>query len=147
MELLEFLEGIHYVLVLGKLLRHLAEFLLSLKILLEVEIAQIPVNLNFIVELLYIELISVIYVSEILDWNRSNGTPSCLKFTECRESCTQILLILDEGLQIVNHSLFPCEILLPLGLLPAVVLRTLLLVSGIYGFEAIFKDCERIQIV
>ena len=98
MKFLEFLECVHDVFVLGETLRHLAEFLLGLKILLEVEIAQIPVYLDFIVELLDIELICVIDVAEMLYRNRADSAPSCLQLTEGRECCPEIFLVLHQRL-------------------------------------------------
>ena len=145
MEFLELLESVHDILIFGKSLRHLAELLLGFEVLLEVKVAQIPVYLDFIIEFLYIELIGVIQIPETLYRNRPYSTPSRLQFTECREGCPKILLVLHKGLQIVNHGLLPDQILLPLCLLPAVELRTLLLVSGIDGLEAVLKCRKRIQ--
>ena len=144
MEFLEFLECIHYILVLRKSLGFLTELFLSLQVLLEVKVSQVPVDLHLIIELLYIELIGVIQIPEILSRNRTCFTPSGLKFPECRECCAEVILFFHQRFQLIYHSLFLLQVLLSFLVKFPVILSSFFLIPIIYSFESVFKCGKRI---
>ena len=144
MEFLEFPESLDDIIVLSELLSGLAELLLGLKVLLEVEVAEIPVYLDHVVELLDIELVRVVKVTELGRGNRSDLPPAVLQLAESGEGGTDILLFLDKGLEILDHGLLSHEVVFPLGILLTIVLGALLLVVGINAFERGLNRLERI---
>ena len=85
MELLEFTEGLDDILVLSQLFSSLAELLLCFKVLLEVKVAKVAVDLDHVVELLHIELIGVVKIPELGCRNRTDLPPAVLEFPEGRE--------------------------------------------------------------
>ena len=145
MKFLELFERIHNILILGKFLSRLTEFLFSLKILLEVKVSQISVYLDFIIELLDIELVCIIQIPEVLCRNRSDGAPSCLKVPECGECGPEIILLLDKRLKFINDSLFLGKVVFPFSLYLLIVFGTLFLIFHVYSLESVFKCSERIQ--
>ena len=144
MELLKLSECLDHILLLGESLRLLAELLLGLKVLAEVKVAKLTVDLDHIIELLYIELICFCDVSVILCRNWSYSSPACLDFTEFRECRIHILLLLEERLEICDHSLLQRKILLSFLLERLVILCALFLIPVILLFKACLNDCERI---
>ena len=144
MELLKFSEGLDHILLLGESLRLLAKLLLSLKVLAEVKVAKLTIDLHHIIELLDIELICLSDVSVILCRNRSDRSPACLDLAEFRECGIDILLLFEERLEICDHSLFKRKVFLPLLLKRLVVLRALFLIPVILLFKACLYDCERV---
>ena len=144
MQFLKLAESLDDILVLREFLGSLAERLLGLKILLEIKIAQIPVDLDHVVELLHIELIGVVQITELRGGNRSDLPPAVLELTEGREGGIHILLLLDQILQILDDSLLLREVILPLGVLLTVVLGTLLLIVGIDTLESGLHSLERV---
>ncbi len=144
MELLELTESLDDILVLGKSLGGLAELLLGLKVLLEIEIPQVAVDLHHVVEFLHVELVGVVQVTELCGRNRTDLPPAVLELTESRECGVHILLLLDEVLKILDDSLLPGEVLLPLGILLAIIFSTLFLIVGIDTLEGGLHGLERI---
>ena len=110
MKLLELLESIYHILACCKFLSLLAEFLLSLEVLLEVEITHVAVDLDLVVEFLYIELVGVVEISELGLRHRADFSPAGLEGPELRERSAYILLLLDKGLEFLHDSLLLGEI-------------------------------------
>ncbi len=144
MKLLELAESLDNILVLGEFLGGLAEPFLRLKILLEIKIPQITVDLHHVVEFLDIELIGVVQVAELRGRNRTDLPPAVLELTESRECGIHILLLLHEVLKILDHSLLLGEVLLPLGILLAVIFSAFFLIVGIDTLESGLHCLERI---
>ncbi len=144
MKLLKLAERLDDIVVLGKLLGRLAEGLLGLKVLLEVEVTQVAVDLHHVVEFLDIELVGVVQVTELGGRNRADLSPTVLKLTESGECGINILLFLHKVLKILDDSLLPGEVLLPLGILPAVIFSALFLIVGIDTLESGLNGLERI---
>ena len=130
-EVLQFLEGLDDILLLGQFLGGLAESGLHLEVLLEVEVAQVAVDLDHVVETLDVELVGVVDVAES---GRRDGTdlaPAVLDLAESRESRGDVFLLFDEGLEVLDHGLFLHEVLLALLVELAVVLCALFLIRCI----------------
>ena len=105
MELLKLLESLDYILILGKLLGLLAELLFRLEVLLEIEVAKLAVDLDQVVELLYIKLISIVDIAEGSSGNRPDLSPTVLDFTELREEILHVFLGLYKSLEVLDNSL------------------------------------------
>ena len=131
MEFLKFAECLHHVRILSKFFGILAELLLCLKVLLEVEVAEFAVDLHHIIELLDIQLICLIDVPVVLCRNRSDSPPSVLDLTELRECRIDIFLLLEKSLEIGNDSLFCSKVVLAFLFELPVVFSTLFLISVI----------------
>ena len=144
MKFLKFLECINDVFTFRKFLRFLAECLLGFKILLEIQVPEVPVYLDFIVELLDVELVCVIQIPEVLYGNLADGTPSRLKFTECRKCRSEIILFFYQCFQVIDDSLLLLQVLFPLGFQFPVIFSTFFLIPIIYGFKTILESCKRI---
>ena len=129
MQFLKFTECLDYIIKICKLLSLLTEFCLNLKVFLEIKIAELAVDLDHIIELLHIELISLIDIPVALNRYRSDSLPSVLDFTECRESRIHILLLLKKSLQVSNNSLLKGKILLAFLIKLPVIFGTFLLIS------------------
>ena len=136
MQFLEFLEGFHYVLVLGQGLCHFAEHRLGFQILLEIKVTQFAVDVYKVVELGHIQLISIVDVAEALLGNRAYLTPLVLDFAELGEGILHIAGLFHQGLQLFDDGLFLGQIFFPLGILLAVKGGTLLLVVQVQLLEA-----------
>ncbi len=137
MELLEFLEGIHNILILGEFLCKLTEFLLGLKILLEVKITEFAVDFYLVVEFLDIDLIGVVDIPVVLGRYRTYCPPAVLYLTEFREGGIYILILFQKSLEVRYNGLFHCKILLPLPVETCVVFRPLFLICIVKSLESI----------
>ncbi len=144
MKLLKLAESLDDVLVLGKSFGGLAELLLCLKVLLEVEVAKVAVDLHHVIEFLDIELVGVVQVTELRGRNRTDLPPAVLEITEGRECGVHILLLLHKVLKILYDSLLLGEVILSLGILLAVIFSALFLVVGIDTFKRGLHRLERI---
>ena len=144
MKLLKLPEGLNYIWIFCKCLCFLAESLLHFQILFKIKVTQFAVNLDHIIELLYIELICFIDISEILRRYRSDSPPSVLDLTECREGSIHILLLFKQRLKIFNYSLLLCKVLFPFLLYLPVIFGTLFPILIIQGLESPFYFCKRI---
>ena len=142
-QLLELAECLNHILLLSKRLCLLTKLFLGLKILLEVKITKFAIDLYHIIELLHIELICLCKVSIALCRYRTDGSPTGLDLTECRECRIYILLLLKKCLKVSNHSLFLSEIVLPLLIEGLIILCTFLLIFIILLLEACFDNGER----
>ena len=144
MELLEFLERGNDILFLRQFLGLLAELLLGLQVLLEVEVAQVAVDLDQVVELLHVELVGVVDVPEGRDGNRADFAPAVLDLAELREGVPHLALLFDQGFQFLDDGLLLHEVVLALGIELPVVLGALLLVIIVKGLETGFNRGEGI---
>ena len=138
------MERVHDVVVLGKLLGRLAERLLGPKILAEIQVAQVPVDLDHVVELLDIVLVCVVYVPVGGRRDRTGIPPAVLEFAERRETCAHILLTFHEGLELVYDGLLLGEVGFALFILLTVELGTLLFIVGIHRLEILLDGLERV---
>ena len=112
-QLLELAERLNYVGVLCELLRSLAELLLYLKVLLEVKVAELVVDLYHIVELDYVVLVGVVDVAEVGGGNGADLFPAGLDVAECGEGCIDVFLGLHTGLEVLKDGLFLFKVLSP----------------------------------
>ena len=135
MEFLEFLEGIHHIVVLRQGLGRLAEGRLGLQVLLEIQIPELAVNVHQVVELGHIQLVGVVHVAETLLGNRAHLTPAVLDVPELGESVLHVSGLLHQGLELLDDGLLPGQVLLPLGVQFLVVLCTLLLIGHVQRLE------------
>ena len=142
MEFLEFGESGYHVLVLGELFGRLAELLLGLEILLEIEVAQFVGDLHLVVEALHVELVVIVEVTEIGGGNRTGGTPAVLQGAEGGEEGTHVFLAVHQGLELFHYAFLDFEVLCLVGVLFAVVFGLLLLVVGIKGLEILLYRIE-----
>ena len=143
-QLLQLVEGAHHVLVLGELLRGLAESFLGLEVLAEVQVAQVAVDLDHVVELLHIELVGIVDVPECGGGHGARFPPAVLEFAESRELGAHIILTFYEGLELLDDGLLLGQILLPAGVLLLVEFGALLLVVCIQRLEILLHGLERI---
>ena len=143
-QLLQLVEGAHHILVVGELLGGLAEGLLGLEVLAEVQVAQVAVDLDHVVELLHIELVGIVDVPESRGRHGARLPPAVLEFAESRELGAHILLAFDEGFELLDDGLLLGQVLLAAGVLLLVVLGALLLVVGIHRLEILLHRLERI---
>ena len=144
MELLELAEGLDYILVLGELLCGFAESFLGLEVLLEIEVAEVAVDLDHVVELLDIVLVCIVDIPVILCGNGADGPPAVLNVAEGGERGTYVLLLLDEGLELLDDALLGGEVVLTLLFKLAVEFGAFFLVIVIQGLETGFDHIERI---
>ena len=128
MQFLEFSECLHYIVIISKFLGKITQPLLSLKILLEIKVAEVAVDFDHIIELLYIVLIGIVYIPVVLRRDGTDRPPLVLNLTEFRESSTDILLLLNKGLKLLDNSLLGCKVVGSLLLKLLIELRTLSLV-------------------
>ena len=144
MQFLKFPERLDYIWILCKSLCFKTEFLLHLKIFLEIKIAELTIDLDHIVELLNIKLICFIDIPEILRRNRSDSPPSVLNFAEGRECSIDIFLFFEKCLEVFNNGLLHDKVFFPFLLELPVIFGTLLPIFIIKGFESPFYFCKRI---
>ena len=143
MEFLEFLEGIHHILALGEGLSLLAVGGLGFQVLLEVQVAEFPVDLDQVVEFLHIHLVRVVHVPVVLLRDRSNLAPAVLDFPELGESVLHVHFVADEGLQVLNHRQFLLEVFLAFGIQFLIIFGTCFLIFIVQGLETGLDGCER----
>ena len=104
-KLLELVESVDHILVLGQLFGRLAELFFSLEILLEVKVAEVAADLDHIVELLYVKLIGIVDVPVCVDGHRAGLSPAVLQLAESRERCACIFFLLDQGFEFIYDCL------------------------------------------
>ena len=128
MELLEFLEGLNYILILCKGLCALAESGFGLKVLLEVKVTELTVDIYKVIELCDKELICVIDVTEILLGNGTCLPPAVLDIAELGEGAANVSGIFHKGFELLYDALLYLEVLLTLGILLLIVFGPFLLI-------------------
>ena len=143
-KLLQLVESRDYIVVGGKLLGGFAEFFLGLEILLEVEVAELAVDFDLVVETLYIELISAVYIPEGRCGHRPHILPAILDFAESGESGRHIVAAVHQGLEFFDNGLFLFEVFFLKRILLLVVLGPLALVVGINALEVFFNGVESV---
>ena len=116
MQLLQLLECLHHIFAFCKRFCTSAEPFLCFKVLLEIQVTQLAVYLHHIIELLHIELIGLVDIPVILRRHRTHRSPSVLNIAEHRECLVYILLLFQQSLKVLDHSLFQSQILLSLSL-------------------------------
>ncbi|CCX56028.1 unknown [Bacteroides sp. CAG:1060] len=141
-QFLKFMERVYHILVLGKLFRCSAKSLFSLKILLEIQITKIPIDLYHVIELLDIVLIRIIDVAIRLYRYRAGLPPTILKFAERRKLRTYILLSFHQSLQLFYYGFFLFETLFPFGFKTAHVFCPFSLIVGINSLEILLYHFE-----
>ena len=128
MEFLEFLECFYNIGIFRKGFSLLAESGLLLKVLLEVKVTELAVDINEVVELGDIELIGIVHVTEILLGNGTGFPPAVLDVTELGECVLHLSGLIYKGFELLNDCLLYREVLLPLGILLLVIFCTFLLI-------------------
>ena len=143
MQLLKLAECLNHVFLLCKGFRILTELFLHLKVLLEIKVTELAVDLHHIIELLHIELIGLSDVSVILCRNLPHRSPTVLDLPEFGESGIYVLLLFEQCLEVGDHSFLQCEVLFPFLLEFLVILGTLLLISVVEFLETGFYRSKR----
>ena len=130
-EFLEFLEGIHHIVVLRQSLGRLAEGRLGLQVLLEIQIPEFAVNVHQVVELGHIQLVGVVHVAEALLGDGTHFPPAVLDVPELGEGVLHVSGLLHQGLELLDDGLLFGQILFPLGVQFLIIFGTLLLIGHV----------------
>ena len=134
----------YHILVLCKLLCGLAELLLCLEVLLEIEVAKVAADLYLVVEFLYVVLIGIVDVPEGVGGNWAGLSPAVLDLAECGEGVAGVAVVFHHLLEVLDDGLLCHEILFSAGVLLLVELCPFFLVVCVDGLEVLFYGNERI---
>ena len=143
-ELLDLAEGSNCVVAFCQSLGPFAELLLCLEILLEVEVAELAVDLHIIIERLYIVAVCLIEVLGLGGRHCAGGTPAVLKLPECGICSAEVAGIVDEHLELLDNLALHLEVLFFLLVQLLDIFNSDGLVLAVEIFEPSLQFCERI---
>ena len=135
-QLLQLAEGLNNLRLESQLLGLLTEGELRLVVLLEVEVAQLTVNLDVVIEVLNMEVVGLPHILNILLGDETRLLPALLQLPKAREGCVDVLLRVNQLLQFVDDGELDFEVLLLVCLEHGDVLIALVAVNSEELFEA-----------
>ena len=104
MQFLEGPEGTHHIFFFREGFGACAEFLFRLEVLLEVEVAELLVDLHVVVEFLDVVLVGVVEVLHLVLRHGARGTPTALDVAEFGEGLLEVFAGFDQGLELVDEA-------------------------------------------
>ena len=135
MEFLQGAECAHHVFLVGEGFGAEAEFLLGFEVLLEIEVAELLVDLHVVIEHFHVVLVRVVEIFHAGLRHGADGAPAVLDLAELGEGLLEVFAGLDQGLEVFDDGKFLLVVLF-------LVLFLLLREGGATGFILAVKILE-----